>query len=129
VNSSIDVNLDGNLTDRINTLNGLTNIDSRRERLRLTTGTSNLLAPLGTNGQIGRNTFRAGGVAKTDFTLIKNFQLRGDHYIVLRTEVFNLLNRTHFALPVRVLEAPGFGQSVDTLVNPRQIQFALKYVF
>ncbi|HMV48811.1 MAG TPA: carboxypeptidase regulatory-like domain-containing protein, partial [Blastocatellia bacterium] len=59
VNSSIDVNLDGNLTDRINTLNGLTNIDSRRERLRLTTGTSNLLAPLGTNGQIGRNTFRA----------------------------------------------------------------------
>lgn len=129
VNTSIDVNLDGNLTDRINSLNGLTEVHDRRERLRLTTRGTNLLAPLGTNGRIGRNTFRAAGVNKTDVTLIKNFQLRGDHYIVFRAEAFNVFNRTHFAIPVRVLEAPGFGQSVDTLVNPRQIQFALKYVF
>ena len=129
VNTSIDVNLDGNLTDRINTLTGLTEIDSRRERLRLGTNTANLLAPLGSNARIGRNTFRASGVATTDFTIIKNFQLRGDHYIVLRAEAFNIFNRTHFAIPVRVLEAPSFGQSVDTVVNPRQIQFALKYVF
>jgi hypothetical protein len=129
VNTSIDVNLDGNLTDRINTLNGLTEVDSRRERLRLSANTTSLLAPLGRNGQIGRNTFRASGVAKTDFTLVKNFQLRGDQYIVFRAEAFNIFNRTHFAIPVRVLEAPSFGQSVDTLVNPRQIQFALKYVF
>lgn len=129
VNTSYDVNLDGNLTDRLNTLSGLTLVDSRREKLRLGTTSINMLAPLGNNGRIGRNTFRASGVAKTDFTVIKNFQLRGGHYVVLRAEAFNLWNRTHFAVPVRVLEAPSFGQSVDTLVNPRQIQFALKYVF
>lgn len=130
VNSSLDVNQDGNLTDRLNTLNGLMIVDSRQEKLRLTnTNTVNLLAPFGSNGRIGRNTFRASGIARTDFSLIKNFQLRGGHYIVFRAEAFNIANRTHFGLPVRILEAPGFGQSVDTLINPRQIQFALKYVF
>jgi hypothetical protein len=134
VNTSYDVNQDGNLTDRLNTLNGLTFVDSRRERLRLTTNAVNLLAPIdsngqGSNGRIGRNTFRASGIAKTDFTVVKNIQLTSGQIIVFRAEAFNIFNRTHFALPVRVLEAPSFGQSVDTLVNPRQIQFVLKYVF
>ncbi len=129
VNSSLDVNLDGNLTDRLNTVNGLTSVDDRRVKLRLETNPVNLLASLGSNGRIGRNTFRSSGIAKTDFTIIKNFQLRGGHFLVFRAEAFNLLNRSHFGIPVRILEAPSFGQSVDTLINPRQIQFALKYVF
>jgi hypothetical protein len=129
VNTSYDVNLDGNLTDRIDTLAGLTIIDSRRQKLALGTSPINLLAPLGSNGRVGRNTFRASGVAKTDLALMKNFSVRGSQFIVLRIEAFNIANRTHFAIPVRILEAPSFGQSVDTLVGPRQIQFALKYVF
>jgi hypothetical protein len=129
VNTSFDINLDGNLTDRINTLNGLRQIDSRRQKLELVANPVNLLAPLGQNGGIGRNVFRASGVNKTDFTLIKNFRIRNEQYLVFRFEAFNLFNRTHFAIPVRVLEAPSFGSSVDTLHNPRQIQFALKYVF
>jgi hypothetical protein len=32
-------------------------------------------------------------------------------------------------VPVRILEAPAFGTSVDTRLSARQIQFALKYVF
>jgi hypothetical protein len=129
VNTSYDVNIDGNFTDRIDTLSGLTIIDSRRQKLALTTSPINLLAPLGSNGRIGRNTFRASGMAKTDLALVKNFSLGRNQFIVFRIEAFNLANRTHFAIPVRVLEAPSFGRSVDTLVNPRQIQFALKYVF
>lgn len=129
VNSSLDVNLDGNLTDRLDTLNGLTAVDDRRVKLRLETNPINLLASLGANGRVGRNTFRASGIAKTDFTIIKNFQLSGGHFLVFRAEAFNIANRTHFGIPVRILEAPSFGQSVDTLTNPRQIQFALKYVF
>ena len=129
VNTSLDVNRDGNLTDRINTLNGLTVLDERQVKLLLNTTSVNLLAPLGNNGSIGRNTFRASGVARTDLAIIKNFQLGGSHYIVFRTEAFNLFNRTHFGIPVRILEAPSFGRSVDTQVGPRQIQFALKYVF
>ncbi|MFN0112554.1 MAG: carboxypeptidase-like regulatory domain-containing protein [Blastocatellia bacterium] len=129
VNTSLDVNLDGNLTDRLNTLNGLTVRDDRQTKLQLATTSVSLLAPLGTNGRIGRNTFRASGVARTDMAVIKNFQLRGSHYLVFRAEAFNLWNRTHFGIPVRILEAPSFGRSVDTQVGSRQIQFALKYVF
>jgi hypothetical protein len=129
VNTSYDVNLDGNLTDRIDTLSGLAIIDSRQQKLRLNANPVSLLAPLGSNGRIGRNTFRAGGVARTDVALMKNFSIGQSQFIVFRFEAFNVFNRTHFAIPVRVLESPGFGRSVDTLVNPRQIQFALKYVF
>ncbi|HKE05332.1 MAG TPA: hypothetical protein VKE91_14830, partial [Blastocatellia bacterium] len=129
VNTSYDVNMDGNLTDRIDTLNGLTLVDSRRQKLRLTTNPAMLLAPLGANGRIGRNVFHASGVAKTDFALVKNFNVTEGQSVLFRVEAFNLFNRTHFAIPVRVLEAPSFGSSVDTSLNPRQIQFALKYVF
>jgi hypothetical protein len=88
-----------------------------------------LLATLTQSGQVGRNTFRADGVVKTDFTLIKNFRISETNSLVLRMEAFNIANRTHFSIPVRILEAPSFGRSVDTSVNPRQVQFALKYVF
>jgi len=129
VNSSFDVNMDGNLTDRIDTLNGLTMIDSRQQKLALNTISVNLLAALGANGRIGRNFFRASGVARTDASLIKNLAVRDGQFIVFRVEAFNIGNRTHFAIPVRVLESPSFGKSVDTSIGPRQVQFALKYVF
>jgi hypothetical protein len=88
-----------------------------------------LLAALGTNGRVSRNSFRAPGIYRTDLSLSRNIKLGGDHYLTLRIEAFNLFNRTHFAIPVRVVEAPSFGRAVNTLVNPRQIQFALKYTF
>lgn len=129
VNTSFDVNTDGNLTDRPDTLTGLTMVDDRRVKLNLNAAPTSLLAALGQNGRIGRNTFRASGVARTDLAVVKNFRLRGGHFLVFRAEAFNAWNRTHFGIPVRVLEAPSFGRAVDTLLNPRQIQFALKYVF
>jgi len=129
VNTSFDVNLDGNLTDRLNATHGLTVTDDRRQKLVLNVNPTSLLAALTKNGQVGRNTFRATGVAKTDLTLIKNFRVRQTQTLVLRVEAFNLWNRTHFGTPVRILEAPSFGRAVDTSINPRQVQFALKYVF
>ncbi|HKX30812.1 MAG TPA: carboxypeptidase-like regulatory domain-containing protein [Blastocatellia bacterium] len=129
VNTSFDLNLDGNLTDRLDTSNGLQVVDDRQQRLAVTTNAVNLLAALGTNGRVGRNAFRASGVARTDLTLIKSFRVTEGQTIVLRAEAFNIFNRTHFAIPVRILEAPGFGRSADTYLSPRQIQFALKYVF
>lgn len=129
VNTTFDVNYDGNYTDRIDTLNGLTMIDSRGQKLALNTNPLNLLAAPQTNGRIGRNLFRGSGVAKTDLSFVKNFGVREGQFVVFRVEAFNLFNRTHFGIPVRVIEAPSFGRSVDTTVGPRQIQFALKYVF
>jgi len=44
-------------------------------------------------------------------------------------DVFNFINRANFGIPVRLLEAPGFGQAVNTVTPGRRIQFALKYSF
>jgi hypothetical protein len=133
LNTSYDVNLDGNLTDRPNTTKNLSLINDGPQRLLLTTAPTNLLAPAGQNGHVGRNTFRAPGVAKTDIALIKNLRLSKEpqsaRALVLRVEAFNLWNRTHFATPVRILDAPSFGRSVNTAFDARQIQFALKLTF
>ncbi|HMZ82189.1 MAG TPA: hypothetical protein PLL06_21000, partial [Acidobacteriota bacterium] len=81
------------------------------------------------NGQVGRNTFRAAGVATVDLALTKSIGLPNQHKLGLRIEVFNLMNRTHYGVPVRVLESPAFGSSVTTSVPARTIQFALRYLF
>ena len=129
VNSLFDINLDGNLTDRLDTMSGLTITGDGRQPLRLRTeNTFGLLAPLAQDGRIGRNTFRAGGLAVVDLAVIKLFQFAGQR-LGVRAEFFNLFNRTNFAIPVRWLEAPGFGQATRTVTPARRIQFALKYEF
>ncbi|HZH89620.1 MAG TPA: TonB-dependent receptor [Pyrinomonadaceae bacterium] len=130
VNSIYDVNLDGNLTDRLNTTAGLERTGDRRRPLRLTTGdTNSLLAPVGENGAVGRNTFRAGGTLDLNLALVKRFRLREGRDILFRMDAFNFINRANYAVPVRFLEAPGFGQATTTATPMRRIQFALKYSF
>jgi len=129
INTSYDINGDGNLTDRPNTTNGLTSIDSRRQKLALTVRSTDLLAAIGQGGKLGRNTFRADRIINTDFTVIKNFRMKEGQTLVFRAEAFNLWNRPQFGVPVRILEAPSFGSSVDTALPARQVQLALKYVF
>jgi hypothetical protein len=129
VNSVIDVNLDGNLTDRLNTTQGIEQTGDRRQPLRLTTNdTGSLLAPFGQDGRIGRNTFRAGNVLELDLSVIKRFAL-GSHWLAFRTDIFNFIDRANYGVPVRLLEAPGFGRATSTVTPGRRIQFALKYEF
>jgi hypothetical protein len=55
-----------------------------------------------------------------------------DATLVFRTEFFNTFNHPQFSNPavVDVSKATStFGQITSTSVNPRLIQFALKYVF
>lgn len=129
VNSIYDVNLDGNLTDRLNTTQGLERTGDRRQPLRLTTNDPNsLLAPVGENGAVGRNTFRAGGILDLNLALVKRFRVREGQNVLFRLDAFNFINRANYAIPVRFLEAPGFGQAT-TATPMRRIQFALKYSF
>lgn len=129
VNSIFDVNLDGNLTDRLNITEGLVRTGDRRQPLRLTVDPIALLAPVGQDGQVGRNTFRAGSVLDLNAALLKNFRLGGQQSLSLRMDVFNFINRANYGIPVRFLEAPGFGQATSTVTPARRIQFALKYSF
>ena len=137
VNSAFDVNHDGSLTDRLNTTNGLLVNPSGNNRIQLALVANplTLLAPDGFDGVVGRNTFRAPGVFTCDISFTKAFaifglsHLRENRRVLFRTEIFNLFNRPNFGIPVRILEAPGFGRSVNTITSARTIQLALKLQF
>ncbi|HSE24227.1 MAG TPA: TonB-dependent receptor [Pyrinomonadaceae bacterium] len=130
VNSTIDVNLDGNLTDRLNSTTGLVSTGDSRQPLRLTTtNTFSLLAPFGQDGQVGRNTFRAGGLVDLNLAITRSFGFAHGHTLAVKAEVFNLINRTNFGIPIRVLESAGFGTATNTVTPARRIQIALKYIF
>ncbi len=80
------------------------------------------------NGGLGRNTFRGRGIATVDFAVSKSFDI-GRGRVELRLECFNALNRAHYALPVRVLEAPGFGVSQASSLPARLFQVGLRFSF
>ncbi len=130
VNSIFDVNLDGNLTDRLDNTNGIEVTGNRRQPLRLTTtNTAGMLAPVGQDGSVGRNSFRAGNLLDLNLAVIKNFALGNAQNLILRVDFFNFINRANFGIPVRFLEAPGFGKAIDTVTPGRRVQLALKYSF
>lgn len=84
------------------------------------------------DGGVGRNTFRAAGMQNVDLALSRFFvpkSLPQGHRVSLRLEALNVLNRTNFAIPVTVLEAPAFGRSVSTATTNRKLQISVKYSF
>lgn len=129
VNSIFDVNLDGNLTDRLNTTNGIEVTGNRRQPLLLTVDPLSLLAPVGQDGRVGRNTFRAGSVLDLNLAVSRSINLSARQSLIFRADIFNVIDRANYGVPVRYLEAPGFGQATSTVTPGRRIQFALKYSF
>jgi len=108
------VNLDGNLTDRLNTTGGITATGDRGQPLRLTVDPRALLAPVGQDGAVGRNTFHAGNVLELDLAVAKKLIFATNKTLTLRADILNFPNRANFGIPVRFLEAPGFGQATKT---------------
>jgi Carboxypeptidase regulatory-like domain len=129
VNSINDVNLDGNLTDRLNSTTGIELTGNRSQPLRLTVNPATLLAPIGQDGAVPRNSFRASNLWVSNIAVVKTFHLSEQTRLIFRTEVFNFFNRANFGIPVRFLEAPGFGKATDTVTPNRRIQFGLKLTF
>jgi hypothetical protein len=128
----IDNNLDGNLTDRPASTNGLTFFEGHgSQRVALNPGLDVFDIPALVSGfsTIGRNTFRGDKFINLDLALRKVFTITENQNLEFRTEVYNFLNRANFGLPVRVIGAPGFGSSVNTVNPARTVQFALKYSF
>ncbi len=63
-----------------------------------------------------------------DFTLIKDTKITETQTLQFRTEFYNAFNTPQFANPNTAI-GPTLGQITATSVNPRIIQFGLKYVF
>lgn len=129
VNSIFDVNLDGNLTDRLNSTNGLVITGDRQQPVLLTANPATLLAPVGSDGNISRNAFRAGGLLELNISFRRQFSFGHGNLISAGVELFNLTNRANFGIPVRFLEAPGFGISTATVTPGRRAVLSLKYSF
>src|SRR5262249_22252800 len=130
VNSIFDVNLDGNLTDRLDNVSGITITGDRAQPLRLTTSkTFSMLAPVGQDGHGSRNTFRAGNLLDRNLPVITNFQITDSKRVLLQIDFFNFINRINFGIPQRYLEAAGFGKAASTVTPARRIQLGLKYSF
>jgi hypothetical protein len=129
LNIPVDANGDGNLTDRPSTTDGLIFFDGHhRQRVSQVAPTTSFFG-LGRDGAIGRNTARGDSYVNLDLALNKNVVFTDRQRMMFRFEVFNVLNRANFGLPLRTIGAPGFGSALETVNPARLIQFALKYQF
>ena len=62
-------------------------------------------------------------------TLSKSFRIKESQSLVFRTEFFNTFNHPQFSNPAANAGLSTFGNLTTTSVNPRLVQFALKYLF
>lgn len=126
-----DWNANGDPNDRPNTpafgnsLSGL----SRSDYVKGIFKASDFPAPArGTNGNLGRNTFRGPGQATVDFSLLKNFRFTDRWNLQFRAEAFNLFNRVNLTQVRGDMASGSFGKSVGSF-PARQGQLALKLSF
>jgi hypothetical protein len=83
-------------------------------------------------GNAGAGIVQGPGQVNTDLALIKKIALRWpaeSANLEFRTEFFNVFNHPQFSDPDTNLSSPTFGRILTTAVNPRVIQFALKFSF
>lgn len=80
-------------------------------------------------GNAGRNSVRGLPVHQLDLGVNKTFELWPEGMrLQFRSEFFNVLNHTNFMAPNTDRNSTSFGTIRGTL-PPRQIQFALKFIF
>jgi hypothetical protein len=82
----------------------------------------------GTFGSAGRNIVEGPGYTNWDFSAFKNFKVTESKQFQFRTEFFNVLNHTNFRLPDSDISSPTFG-NIQAALNPRLVQFALKFLY
>jgi hypothetical protein len=97
----------------------------------LNTGAFQQLDPTANAGQFGtegRNVNVGPAYADWDFGALKNFKVTESKQFQFRAELFNVLNRTNFRLPDCDISSPTFNHILSA-EPPRQVQFALKFMF
>ena len=80
-------------------------------------------------GNMGPGVLLGPGQFNFDTALLKNTHIGEKLNVQFRAEFYNLFNHPQFSNPAVVDSTATFGQITSTSVNPRLIQFALKYVF
>jgi hypothetical protein len=80
-------------------------------------------------GDAGLGLLLGPGQSNWDMALAKLTNLREHQSLQFRAEFFNTFNHPQFSNPATGVTAATFGRITTTSVNPRIIQFALKYSF
>jgi hypothetical protein len=89
------------------------------------------LDPVANAGQFGterRNVNFGPGYANWDFGALKNFKFTESKQLQFRAELIDILNRTNFRLPDSDISSPTFNHILAAQA-PRQVQFALKFMY
>ena len=93
--------------------------------------TSNITAaPLGTEGNIGRNSVFGPGFASGDVSLFKTLHLTDRFSSEFRAEAFNITNTPQFQNPDGYTTDANFGSVTATRqYSSRQLQMAIRFLF
>jgi outer membrane receptor protein involved in Fe transport len=86
------------------------------------------IANAGQFGTEGRNVNVGPAYADWAFAALKNLKVTESKQFQFRAELFNVLNRTNFRLPDSDISSPTFNHILAS-EDPRQVQFALKFMF
>jgi hypothetical protein len=81
-----------------------------------------------TFGNVGRDTLFAPGWTNVDFSTFKDFLITERMRIQFRAEFFNIANHARFDKPDNTVQDASFGV-INSAESPRDIQFALKFLF
>ncbi|MFL6464729.1 MAG: hypothetical protein ACJ73N_10015, partial [Bryobacteraceae bacterium] len=82
-----------------------------------------------TFGNSGRNNVRSDATKNLDLSLVRRFPIKEQMGFEFRADAFNLTNTAIFNAPNSTLGNPNFGVVTSTRNSPRQLQFALKFLF
>jgi hypothetical protein len=82
-----------------------------------------------TYGNSGGNILRSDIQGTVNISLFKQFEVTENSKLQFRVEAFNLPNSAYFNAPNTQIDTAAGGRVTSTSNDPRQIQFALKYIF
>jgi hypothetical protein len=119
----------GGFYDRPNAPAGLPTSFSRRDFLNGLFPASLFPAPIaGTNGNLGRNTFRGPGFTSLDLSVSRKILFTETKCLILKMDAFNALNNVNLFLPNADLSLATFGKSTQAFES-RSLQVSVKFMF
>ena len=87
-----------------------------------------ILPAQNTFGNAGRNVILGPGLVNMDISFQKEASVHEKLKAQLRCDIYNIFDHTNFDLPGRIYGASNFGV-IASAEDPRQFQFALKFLF
>nr|HQU86369.1 TonB-dependent receptor [Pyrinomonadaceae bacterium] len=82
----------------------------------------------GTDGNLGRNTFRGPRYLSLDMSVSRKFLFTETKCLIVKLEAFNALNTVNLYLPNADLSLANFGKSTQAF-EPRTMQASVKFMF